>query len=180
MLALRAILIFIFMGLAPTAAGAQPWAIGQEREVDEGFYVRLVTQQNGWRHWRIETRNEVSCQAIKSAEGRPHPIPLGVSAAFYRGTPFLTLSEISGRLSFGWQGANVLGERLKYRAIGERFWTDWVHDGDLMPFANSRLEVNIVTYQYPRIFAGRIEETAVINLTGLEEAARYVLNCEQG
>ena len=45
------------------------WPIGVEREVDEGVYMRLLSVSDGWRIWRIETKDDVDCRAIKSAIG---------------------------------------------------------------------------------------------------------------
>jgi hypothetical protein len=89
-------MIGFFLGavLATTAGqtGAQ-WPVGVEREVDEGVYMRVAAAEQGWRIWRIETRDGIRCQAVKSARGRPHPVPVGVGSAFYGGTPYLMVSR---------------------------------------------------------------------------------------
>lgn len=165
--------------LAAVPAYAQNWSIGQEREVDEGYYLKLLAVHNGWRLWRVETKSGISCMAIKSAVGRPHPQPVGVGAGFYGGTPFLIVNKgYKGNISYGWQGEHLSDERMKFRDLGARFWEEWKYDFDLSPWDGKRVEVNIVTYEYPAINVGRADETAIMDLTGLSAISKAVEQCE--
>jgi hypothetical protein len=154
------------------------WTVGKEREVGEGFYFRLVSQINGWRIWRIETKNGVDCRAIKSAVGRPHPVPLGVYAVFYRGTPFLTIFESSGRPEFIWSTVHSGKVRTQYRLPGEKFWTDSpVGGGDLTLFDGKKLELSITSYEYPEIYVGFTKQTGIMDLVGLAAAIEALRQC---
>lgn len=176
---MRSLLLFALASLVASPCAAQSWSIGQEREVDEGYYLKLLSTQNGWRIWQVDTKEGKSCRAIKSSAGRPHPNPVGVAAAFYGGTPFLTVYiGYQDKVSYGWQGAHLQGERVKFREPGARFWEEWKYDTDLAPWSGKKIELNIVTYEYPAIYEGRVEENAIFDLTGLDAAIAALRKCE--
>ena len=105
-------------------------------------------------------------------------MPVGVGSGFYGGTPFLSLYRgYQGKISYDWQGEHLSGERLKFREPGGRFWEDWTYSSDLMTWDGKQLELNIVTYEYPEIFVGRADETAIIDLTGMSKMAELVTAC---
>ena len=84
--------MMVALTLASTVAHAQGWVVGQEREVDEGVYARLVKPESGWRLWRFETKQGVTCKAVKSVKGQPHPVPVGVETVLFQGTPFIEIA----------------------------------------------------------------------------------------
>lgn len=176
---LAVLLGILSLGVSQTASKASEiWIVGKEREVGAGFYFRLVSQINGWRIWRIETEAGVDCRAIKSAIGRPHPVPLGVYAVFYRGSPFLTIFENSNRPNFSWSTVHSGKVKTQYRQQGEKFWTDSPPDGgNLISFDGKKLELSITSYEYPAIYAGFAKETGIIDLAGLTAAIEALTQC---
>src|SRR5262245_18557212 len=89
---------------ASSSAQATNWPIGQEREVDEGVYFTLLSSSNGWRIWKLETRSGLDCRAVKSAVGRPHPVPAGAGAVFTHGTPFIQIMKgLGSAYQFSWE-----------------------------------------------------------------------------
>jgi hypothetical protein len=164
-----------------SSAHAASWPIGVEREVDEGVYMQVVAVEQGWRIWRSETKGGVSCKAVKSARGRPHPEPVGVSWMMFNGTPFLEISwnRYGAKFSYGWSTVHYDRIRLSYRAPGERFWEDRNDDGFNADEVGEKLiELTITSYEYGAILVGRAEETAAFDLAGLNWAKAEVLKCE--
>lgn len=170
--------------IAATGALTQPqaqWAIGSEREVDEGVYMQVVASDQGWRVWKIETRTGVQCKAVKSAVGRPHPVPVGVSSMMARGTPFLEVlwRDDEHGFSYSWGTEHYGKVRVKYRPVGARFWEERNNfDFDADDLAEQRLEVQLTSWEYPAILVGYAEEDAIFDLSGLEWAKGQVADCE--
>jgi hypothetical protein len=178
------------------------WPIGTEREVDEGVYMQVAEVEQGWRIWRIETKDGVRCQAVKSARGQPHPAPLGVGSAYFGGTPYLVVvaarhdDGLSYRPRRSWDGGQTSpqqmagfhyfwharhhgGVRLKYRLIGERFWTEpGPLEFDATAVGERPIEVVVTSWEYPAIFVGHSEETGVLDLIGLVWAQEQLRSCE--
>jgi hypothetical protein len=174
----KAFLLALFSFGFANLAFAQQWQIGQEREVDEGHYFKLLKIESGWRLWQIETKEGISCKAIKSARGRPHPQPLGVGSAFFGGTPFLTISSNGrGQTWFMWQGQHLGTKGTKFREPTDRFWQDWKYGTDLLPMDGKVIELNIVSYEYPEIFVGRSEQNVLFDLNGLSSIVTEVVDC---
>tara|TARA_B100001105_G_scaffold227851_1_gene198617 strand:- start:408 stop:947 length:540 start_codon:yes stop_codon:yes gene_type:complete len=158
-------------------AATSNWAIGQEREVDEGFYFKLLKVEAGWRLWRIETKDGVECRAVKSANGRPHPYPLGVSVNFFGGEPFIVLykSDALGGVQHFWKGVDLSNKSVQVRRLGEKFWHEDTRqsvysDGD-------KLEINIVSWEYPEIHVGYHETRGTFNFEGLDAMRKAVEDC---
>lgn len=153
------------------------WAVGVEREVDEGVYMRVVAAEQGWRVWRIETRDAVDCRAYKSAQGRRHPVPVGVGSMMARsGTPFLEVfwSEPLNRFYSEWHAVHYRG-RVKYRTPNERFWEESAPNPNT---AEERVvEVVADSWEYPEILVGHAEEQATFDLAGLRWARTAVKEC---
>ena len=155
------------------------WPIGLEREVDEGVYMKVISVQDGWRIWRIETKNDVDCRAIKSSIGRSHPIPMGAGAVFGMGTPFLQiLKGYNSPHSFNWETTHWGKVKIQYRRSGEKFWThaDATVD-DLTQFDGQTLEVSLTSWEYPEILEGYSKETGVIDLRGMGRAIQAIDAC---
>lgn len=153
----------------------QQWRLEQEREVEEGVYARLVFDAQGWRVWRFEARDWTSCKAVKSAIGRPHPFPLGVRDALGVGTPFLSIdyqSIISRQWTLRGEG---LGPRGEYRRAGDRFWSPV--GAEMRQLNGQRVEVHVISWEYPELSVGRYDERGVIDLTGLDEAIEAAERC---
>ncbi|WP_143276014.1 hypothetical protein [Brevundimonas diminuta] len=161
------------------------WPLGREREVDEGLYMKVIDQNNGWRIWQSESQNGTICKAVKSARDRPHPIPVGVGTGLFRGTPFLEIHVqrhgFSGRpiYSYNWRTAHYGKVEIEYRLIGDRFYTksnNGSFDGDSVD--QSSYEITLTSFEYPAILRGRAEEKAVFDFEGLEWARTRTLECQ--
>ncbi len=155
------------------------WPIGVEREVDEGVYMKVIEVSQGWRIWRIETRNDVDCRAIKSAIGRSHPIPLGAGAVFGMGTPFLQIYKgYKTPHTFAWETRHWGKVKIQYRRPGEKFWTqaEPLVD-DLTQFDGQKLEISLTSWEYPDILVGFAKETGVIDLSGMAAAIEAIDKC---
>jgi hypothetical protein len=155
------------------------WSIGMEREVAEGVYMKLVAVSDGWRIWRIETRNDVDCRAIKSAIGRPHPIPAGAGAVFMLGTPFLMIMKgHKSPYSFSWETTHWGDVEGQYRLAGEKFWSPLKErSDDLSQFDGKTLEISLTSYEYPAVNVGFAKETGKIDLMGMGAAIASVDQC---
>lgn len=157
------------------------WPIGLEREVDAGTYMQVVASQYGWRIWKIDTRGGSQCKAVKSAIGRPHPIPLGVSSTMMRGTPFveITWNAQDHGFSYRWTTTHYGRVEIKYRSLGERFWEERENhnfSGDSLN--ESRYEIQLSSWEYPAILIGYAEESATFDFEGLAWAKSQVASCE--
>lgn len=176
------------VALATTALGVgivdakvfYDWPIGLEREVDEGFYMKVVAVENGWRIWRIETKSEVECRAIKSVRGQPHPIPVGVGGAFFRGTPNLMIYKGSrSNLTYAWSGEHLNERTIQIRRPGDKFWKQIKnYDSQELYRDGALLEVNVQSWEYPEIYVGLSDEKGIIDLTGLAAAQERVRTCK--
>jgi hypothetical protein len=166
---------------APAVAAIySQWSVGQEREVDEGVYFKLVEVKNGWRLWRIETEKEIDCRAVKSVAGKRHPFPIGVMRAFYFGedvTPFITLLSLDGNIRYSWKGRDPQNTQVQIRQPGEKFWV--TDDGHRTLSDGARLEVNVSSWEYPAISVGYHEAKGIIDLTGLDEMTAEISRCSR-
>lgn len=172
------------MTLALQASSA--WVIGQEREVDQGTYITLQAEQDGWRIWRVDTKAGVECKAAKSSIGQAHAVPLGYKDALFGPAPrmeisaYMTFAVPYGppselRLAQDWFGTHGYGQ-TQFRAVGERFFQS------IAELKNNReglkvIEVNNVSYEYPAIYVGMSEVNAQFDLTGIDWAEAQVLSC---
>lgn len=166
--------------LAPSysqAAVASAWSVGQEREVDEGYYFKLLKVEAGWRLWRIETKEGVECRAVKSAAGQPHPVPLGFTVNFEGGEPFIILywSDVKKTVLHAWEGEDVRNASVQVRPVGNKFWNEEprdtkYHDG-------ARLEVNVMSWEYPEIRVGYHEAKGLFDLTGIDSMRAEIERC---
>lgn len=171
------------LGLFFFSTSAQAWEVGEEREGDEGYYFTLLESSNGWRVWKIETKEGSRCTAVKSVIGKPHPEPLGVADHFWRGTPFVVVSKghrfsglgIVGR--FRLQGIYGSGHKTQFRAVGDRFWDKWKSTLDLSNFDGQKIEVAISSYEYPQSLVGGAHEKGVLDLQGLSKVVEKVEAC---
>lgn len=176
---MSAILISLIWPLTVNAA-SQSWPIGVEREVDEGVYMSVRAVENGWRVWRTETRGGVSCLAVKSAKGRPHPIPVGVGSALYDGTPFLTVSRgYQDKLTYHWQTEHYGRVRTKIRIPGDKFWDEYGASGDMSKYDGRVVEIVMTSWEYPEILVGLSEEQALFDFTGMQSIIEKVDQCEK-
>jgi hypothetical protein len=175
------VLFSSFACLSAAPLVAQSWPVGVEREVDEGVYMKVVAVQSGWRIWRSETKSGVACKAVKSAKGRPHPEPVGVSWAMWNGTPFLevTWSDYFKKIQYNWKTVHYGRVKMSYRKPGDRFWTDATNSTfDPASVGESTIELTISSWEYPEILVGRAEEEALFELSGLGWAQEQVRSCQ--
>ena len=157
----------------------QAWTVGTEREVDEGVYMKIVAAEQGWRIWRIETVDGVDCRAYKSAQGRRHPVPVGVKSMMDRsGTPFLEVYWFEGLNKFyaEWHAVHYRG-RATYRVPGDRFWEDDAPDPATV--TEQVVEVVMKSWEYPEILVGYAEERARFDFTGIRWAQEAVRSCNE-
>jgi hypothetical protein len=162
---------------------SQQWPVGREREVDEGTYMQVVASDQGWRIWRTEIAHGVYCRAVKSARGRPHPVPLGFQDRLFGGTPFLEIrwDGYTRHLQASWQAVYSGRVSVKVRGEGERFWLE--QRNSLFPLGDLPLvpmEVVLESWEYPALLVGREEERAVFDPAGIEWAKAEVLRCAGG
>jgi hypothetical protein len=164
------------------------WVIGEEQEVDQGTFMTWQSEQDGWRVWRIETRDGVECRAAKSASGLAPATPLGFGDALDGPPPrteisafvmsdYLHMNPTAPQLSQDWYGTHGFGT-TQYRAPGERFFES-INTLKAKRTGLSLIEINNVSYEYPSIFRGRSELNATFDLTGIEWAEAQVLACYQ-
>lgn len=159
------------------ATSYSQWALGQEREVDTGYYAKLIYQQNGWRVWRFENKNGVSCQAAKSARGKPHPVPLGFRDRLHDGTPFISISRgYENAASVDLHGA--WGYDRDWRKVGAKFWNEEINLSDIMSNNGQVIEVHTATWEYPELRVGIVEERGLIDLSGLSPAIDALATCD--
>lgn len=176
-------IIAVSLALFASPALSRGWEIGQEREVDEGYYFTLLSSENGWRVWQIETREGTRCTAVKSVRGKPHPEPLGVADSFWKGTPYLVVTKGHefpgmGRVwRFQLRGHFGSGEKAQLRPVGARFWSDWTNSQELAEYDGKQIEVAISTYEYPHSLVGGVHEKGILDLTGLSDVVQMVENC---
>ena len=178
------IMFFLIYLSIPSFAFAQSWPVGVEREVDQGTYMSVYASQNGWRIWRIETKDGVKCEAVKSTKGRPHPVPLGVGSSLCGGTPFLSIRQESRfggqsyRLIHVWGAKHLNKVKVKIRKIGQKFWDEYdssIVDMDL--YAEQMIQVSVSSWEYPAIYVGFAEENANFDLNGIEAAKNMIKTC---
>jgi hypothetical protein len=170
----------ILLAVSPSSSSVYlRWSIGMEREVTEGVYMKLVSVSDGWRIWRIETRNDVDCRAIKSAIGRPHPIPAGAGAVFMLGTPFLMIMKgYQSPHSFSWNTTYWGDVEGQYRLVEEKFWSPLKErSDDLSQFDGKTLEISLTSYEYPAVNVGFAKETGRIDLKGMGTAIAAIDQC---
>lgn len=176
--ALAVLLLLTSAMLSASMPVRQQWKIGEEREVDEGIYFRLLKVENGWRLWQIETRGSVECRAVKSARGQVHPFPIGAGAMFGFGEPNITIWKHRGRLLYSWKGVDFENSMVQIRRQGAKFWdTD---NGDEVFNDGEVVEVNIGSWEYPAVRVGYHETKGVIDFTGWSAMRIAVGECGTG
>lgn len=162
-------------------AAVESWPNGTEREVDEGTYMKVVATKLGWRIWRIETKSGVDCKAVKSAIGRSHPEPIGVSSIMFKGKPFLEIwwDNYSSKFTYHWWTVHYGDVEVKYRTAGSKFWEErnnGTFDAD--EIGEQQFELAISSWEYPELALGRAEEKAMFDLAGLPWAQTQMKICE--
>jgi hypothetical protein len=172
--------LFVLIPLGSTSSSANSfnWTVGQEREVDEGFYYKLLKVENGWRLWRLETRSGVTCLAVKPAIGLAAPVPLGVAGLFRGGEPRLILrwSDYQSQFVFDWEGKDYSNDEVQIRVPGSKFWSD--ARSNAVYSDKQRLEVSISSWEYPAIHVGYHEAKGVFDLTGLDAMREQIARCQ--
>lgn len=175
--------VLFLVSLYPLAAIASipqlAWRVGMEREVDEGTYAKLVAEAQGWRLWRFETRHGHTCSLVKSAVGRPHPAPIGVGAALWKGSPYI-------RIQFGGmsESASLHGRfsetKREWRRPGDRFWQPFTSQTPWDEFDGHRIEVHVESWEYEAILVGLEDERGVIDFRGLAPMLDAARECGRG
>jgi hypothetical protein len=184
-------LMLLAVACACGSSATASWPIGVEREVDEGFYMQVVAVNADWKIWRIETKSTVSCKAVKSAKGREHPKPVGFMSSLHTGTPFLEIGlkrkrKVSKNLSsvsfnYTWRTQFYNDIEIKYRIAGLKFWetrSNLTFNAD--EIGEQEFEVAVVSWEYPALYVGRVEEKATFDLAGLSWAKSQIITCEYG
>lgn len=167
--------------LAPLAVSAQSWRVGQEMEVDTNFHATLLSEVNGWRIWRFDERGGHTCAAIRPAEGRPHPVPLGVDVQMMRrgSTPYVDFRTYSDGLVMGGVRTHYHGRaRVHLRREGDRFSSEnGLIYSEISEYAGSVVRVDAESWEYPALLIGLQRETGVLDLTHMEEALTAAKEC---
>ena len=190
------LLTAVILGASVSTASAAEWSVGEEKELSPGTYVKLLSEENGWRVWQQETKNGKRCNAVKSGVGIPTPNPISTIEYFFGNGPAIKMShskstQISDTYSYGYNGPKIelMGRHLKtttaeFRSPGDRFYTDLKSSGDdgeaskeIILNDGKIIEVNVVTYEYHEIFVGRDEKMGRIDLTGVQKAYEAVKTC---
>ena len=152
------------------------WTVGMEREVDEGVYATLVQQTGRWRLWRFATKNDTSCVLVRPADGRATPYPLGVGRIFYGGEPRVVVTIRTRVPELKIEGKNLSG-KVRWRKVGDRFWSEENYGELPQPTEGTSLEVSRVSYEYPDLFVGRLEERGIITFSGIDVALKALEKC---
>ena len=176
--ALAGLLLLTSAVLPASIPVRQQWKIGEEREVDEGIYFKLLSVENGWRLWRIETRGSVECRAVKSARGKIDPFPIGAGAMFGFGEPYITIWKLGGELRYFWKGADIENSAIQIRRQGAKFWD--ADNGNEVFRDSDVLEVNIGSWEYPAVRVGYHETKGVVDFTGWSTMRLAVDACGNG
>ena len=175
--AVAVLLLFSPVALSASIPVRQNWAVGEEREVDEGIYFKLIKVEKGWRLWRLETRGGIECRAVKSARGKVHPIPIGAGAMFGFGEPYITIWKHRGKLLYSWKGVDFDNSMVQIRRAAAKFWdTD---EGDEVFADSDVVEVNISSWEYPDVRVGYHETKGVLDFTGWSEMRTAVDECDE-
>lgn len=152
------------------------WHIGEEREVDEGAYVRLVEELGGWRIWRVEFKTGVQCRASRGIAGSLGPVP-GPGALFISPEPYaFSMVSKNGRVSHFLEG-RWRGGRAEYRLKGQRFWTEFVFSTDLTALDGEQVDVHVDSWRYPAIRVGHADQRGTVDFAGYKAALAAALKC---
>jgi hypothetical protein len=167
-----------FASLPTMAAVYTTWPVGLEREVDEGVYMSVVAQQDGWRIWKTETKSGFDCRAVKSAKGRTHPIPVGVGGALFGGTPYLGIyRDYKQQITYSWFTEHYDKVRIKIRQSDQKFWDEYDSRPDMAKYGEEIINVVASSWEYPEIYVGYVEEKAFFDLKGRGWAIDKVDEC---
>lgn len=184
---LLASLLVMSSPISGAATRALPWHVGEEREIDAGLYMTLVSEISGWRIWREEGSGGKNCVAVKPANGVRQPTPLS-SYMFHGGYPAIAVSEttVMGNKRIDWQllGAYYQPQTQEFRNKGDRFY---VHRPDLfasssewdriLTYGDRAIEVHVGSWRYPAISVGFSEQYGIIDLSGLSKAVEAMKAC---
>lgn len=180
-----------------------PWKTGDEREIFPNTFFKKVKEIKGWEIWREETDIDVMCFATKSSNYQLHPKPI-FDRSFSVSVPTIVLSknyqykqeyvDQYGEDSLAKYNWAILGYHSgdfkdnfdlewdsnryfeQYKVVGEKFWTDcWTC---FFKNSNKKIEVHILTYEYPEIKVNPKDQYGIIDLIGLNEALEEIESCE--
>ena len=179
-------------GLGECSDAADSWTVGVEREVDAGFYMSVYADHEGWRVWRTETKDGVSCSAVKPAEGRKRPVPLGSGSSLWQGTPFIRVAgdgpgafrEYSGTTARlmrmpTWRLKHYGKPKIKLRIPGEKFWDEYDSARfNVEKYDGKVVEIVAESWEYPHIHRGHETERGRFSFVGFDEAKRLAVECQ--
>jgi hypothetical protein len=174
-------LMLLAVACASGSSASASWPTGVEREVDEGTYMQVFAVNAGWKIWRIETKSSVNCKAVKSAKGRVHPEPVGVNSMMFNGTPFLEIELINppSYFDYTWRTEHYGDIEVKYRIAGSKFWEERNNSNfSADEIGEQAFEIAVVSWEYPALYVGRVEEKATFDLAGLSWAKSQIITCE--
>lgn len=154
------------------------WTIGEEREVINGRYARFVNEQSGWRYWRFETRQGVVCNAVKALDGGNYLSPSGLGEGMKGAYPYISISGYKKSFNTYFFGSGTGGD-VKYRKPNDRFWVEYspVLVWDFTILDSQKLEVSVISWEYPNLQVNGRHEQGFIDLTGHNIARQWVKDC---
>lgn len=161
------------------------WTIGKQIEFTPGVFATLYLDAAGWRVWRIETRDRVSCTIDKGITGGPLLLsePLSNTAPYFiAGSPRLEGSiNTDGIISWKLKGSFSMtdpGGTTEYRHKRDKFFTE-VDKNHPVPIADGDvIEVHVVTSLYPILGLEIADEHGFISLSGLNNGTVALRSCE--
>ena len=158
--------------MGPTAmAQLQSWGVGEERELEPGFYTKVLAKQDGWVTFRIESREGVRCFTQKPQRGENLPLPYK-DFIVVPGEPHIQLG--GGYGPWGdeahWSIKGKEGGGAEYRISGARFMEPSEVMNDDFSIAGNVIEFKYEGWEYPHSLVGFYEASGEFDLTGMLEA----------
>lgn len=163
-------------------AQLQSWPVGEERELQPGYYTKVLARQDGWTTFRVESRDGVRCFTQKAQTGEGLPVP-------YKDF-VLVLSEPHVQIGGGYDGTGsrawwgIKGREegdAEYRFIGERFMKEvGIINRDFAGLDGEVIEFKYEGWEYPSLLVGYYSAEGEFDLTGMSAArARHERLCRE-
>lgn len=170
----RAVLLLVVSVVAtgPSAtAQLQTWEVEEERELEPGFYTKVLAKQDGWVTFRVESREGVRCFTQKPQRGENLPLPYK-DYIVVSGEPHIQLGGGYGpwgdEASWTIKGKEEGG--AEYRKVGDRFMKPATVMNNDFSVSGHVIEFKYEGWEYPHSLVGFYEAVGEFDLTGMLEA----------